>query len=137
MSVDDKVMGSNEATRTYRVEDGEPSSITRKVWNGEILEYQRKLLNQIAEERDHKVRFKLLIECAKVALIVSQEFEKANFFKNEFESMSNYLDNIGCLHKTSVTEKVKDQMGKEHNHVYDSKRSLTKSIPSLRSMVRL
>ena len=137
MSVDDKVLGSSVATQTYRIEDGEPLGVLREVWNGELLEYQRKLLNQIANERDHKARFKLLIESAKISLIVNNEFEKANFYKAEFESMSNYLDNIGCLHTSSVREKVKDQHGKEHNHEYGVRRSIAKSIPELRGLVSL
>lgn len=137
MSLDDKVLGSNEATRTYKIEDGEPSSVLRQVWNGDVFDYQRDLLNKIANERDHKARFKMLIECAKISLIAKQEFEKANFYKQEFESMASYLNNIGCLHETKVTDKVKDQHGKEHNHEYSSKRSIAKSIPSLRGVVSL
>lgn len=132
-------MSSNntETFKAYRKEDGEPAAIRREAWNGELMKFNMQLLNQIAQERDHKKRFKLLGECVKIAHLVNEEFEKAGFYKDEFESMATYLDNIDCLHISQKTEKVMDERGKEHNHVFDIKRSIVKSIPTLRTKVKL
>lgn len=126
---------NSDTFKTYRKEDGEPAAIRREAWNGELMEYQFKLLDKIAKERDHKKRFNMIVEASKVCFIMNEEFEKASFYKGEFDSMADYLNNIGILHVSQKTEKVMDERGKEHNHVFDIKRSIVKTIPTLRAKV--
>lgn len=128
MAVDDKL----DTSKKYTVSDGEPAGINKEVWNGNILEYQRKVLNQIANEKDSKKRFNLLLECAKISIIVNSEMEKATYYKTEYDAMATFLDNIGILHVTKDQEEVTDQQGKKHMHTYNERRSLVKSIPTLR-----
>ena len=39
-----------ETEKKYKKEDGEPSAIKRPVWNGELMVYMRKVLNEISNE---------------------------------------------------------------------------------------
>lgn len=128
MAIDDKL----DTSKKYTVEDGEPAGINKDAWNGNLLERQRKLLNQIANEKDSKKRFSMLLDAAKISIIVNAEFEKATYYKLEYEAMAKYLDNVGVLHVVKDQEEVTDQQGKKHMHTYNERRSLSKTIPSLK-----
>lgn len=120
----------------YDISSGEPAGVRRDVWNGDLFEYQKKLLNAIAQEKDNKVRFKYLVEATKVNAIIQDEMNKANFYKNEFESMCSFLETNNLMSEKEEKEKVKDNLGKEHDYTLNKKRSLVKSIPQLRALLK-
>lgn len=132
MSIEDRI----ETEKKYKKEDGEPSAIKRPVWNGELMVYMRKVLNEISNERDHKKRFKSLIELGKISYIIEEEFEKASFYQLEFDQMCDLLSRSNLLHSVKNGEYLLDDFGKKHWHTYSEQRSLVKSIPTLRATIQ-
>lgn len=121
----------------YSLTDGEPSAVNRSVWNGDLADHVQGLLNQIHREKDFKKRERLLVEVVKATLHFKNELAKATFYKDEWESVAKYMDSIGVLHSQEIREDFLDDRGKTHSHVIQTKRSVTKSIPSLRAVVQV
>lgn len=120
----------------YKLSTGEPSAIQPKIWNGELNEYQRTLLNKLYKLKNQKEINSTILELIRSTYHVQNEFRKAEFYRSEFESFSKFLESHDVLSITKITEQVMDEFGKMHTHTLTEQRSLVKSIPELRALIQ-
>lgn len=120
----------------YSISTGEPSGTQPKIWNGELMTYQRQLLNNLYKEKNPKEIEKKIRELIKTTYHIENEMRKASFYKEEFDAFAKFLKSFGILHTTDVTEDFLDDKGVTHKHIVAEKRSLVSSIPELRPMLK-
>lgn len=121
---------------TYEISTGEPAGTQSKIWNGELMEYQRSLLKKLYKLTDKKQINSTILELIRSTYHTENEFRKAGFYKAEFEHFADFLKSFGVLSESKITEEVMDEFGKMHTHVLDVKRSLVKSIPEVRALMQ-
>lgn len=120
----------------YNIESGEPSGIQPKIWNGELMAYQRSLLVKLYKLKDEKKIASTVAELVRSTYHTENEMKKAAFYKGEFDAFAKFLESFDSLSTSKVTEEVMDDHGKMHTHVLTEKRSLVKSIPGVRALIQ-
>ena len=125
----------NANSELYKIEDGEPANIKKQVWNGELSAYMLQLVNKIHLDKNFKTRENNLLELARCVNHFNNEFAKAEFYRQEWESMANYLDSLDIISKTKHYGTHTDSKGKDIIFIAKECRSITKSIPELRALV--
>lgn len=119
--------------KDYNTSMGEPAGTQPKIWNGELMQYQRTLLNKLYRTKNQKEIENTIRELIKTTYHIEDEMRKATFYKEEFNSFAEFLKSFKLLHATPITEDFLDDKGVTHKHVVSEKRSLVASIPELRS----
>lgn len=120
----------------YNKASGEPSAIQPKIWNGELMVYQRTLLKKLYKQKNQKDINSTILELIRSTYHTENEFRKAEFYKSEFDYFSDFLTSYNVLSSTKITEDVMDEFGKMHKHTLSEQRSLIKSIPEVRALIQ-
>ena len=120
----------------YNKASGEPAGIQPKIWNGELMEYQRTLLKKLYKLKNQKDINSTILELIRSTYHTENEFRKADFYKTEFDHFCDFLNHFDVLSSTKLTEDVMDEFGKMHKHSLSEQRSLVKSIPEVRALMQ-